>query len=142
MTTPHVTIFIVQGGDVVPPGAGWVYLWRETDARERSIIYVGATALDPAVRARMHLHDPDPAVGRIRARYPAAGGDLARPLAVHAVAVPPGGRRPLIKARVAWLASESGLLSPRWCGDAPTPLAETLWPAEEECAHALVAALR
>lgn len=138
MPGPLVT-FSVQDGEIVSPAAGWVYVWRETGVGDRAVIYVGATALHPVARAEKHLRDPDPLVGRIRARFAAAGGDLARPLTVHAVAVASGGRRALVKAMVAWRVSASGLLSPHYCGDPPALLAETLSPDEEACVRALVA---
>jgi hypothetical protein len=134
--------FEVRASEVVVPGVTWVYAWCETADRPARVVYVGATRLHPAARAEKHLRDPDPEVGRIRARFAAAGGDLAQPLTVHAVAIEEGGRRALVKARAIALLSDRGLLSPRWCGDAPAAPAETLTENEEARAQVLVAALR
>jgi len=131
----------VEGGEIVGPAAGWVYAWSEEGVGAPSVIYVGATRLHPAARAEKHLRDPDPRVGRLRARYPAAGGDLRSPLVLCAVEVPSGGRRDLVKAMVAWLLQRAGRLSPRYCGDAPAPPAEPPDAGEERCARDLVAFL-
>lgn len=139
----QVETFRVERGEVVAAGAGWVYAWREDAAAGRAaVVYVGATGLHPAARAEKHLRDPGPTVGRIRARYAAAGGDLAAPMTVLAVEVPVGGRRGLVRARVAALVREVGLLSPRWCGEPAGPPEESLTDDEEACARALLAALR
>ncbi len=44
----------------------WVYTWIDADG---AVVYVGATGLDPRTRAWLHLHDPDPEVGRMSARF-------------------------------------------------------------------------
>jgi hypothetical protein len=49
--------------------ASWVYAWLD-GADPPRVVYVGATWLPPAARAFLHLHDPDPSVGRIRAEHP------------------------------------------------------------------------
>ena len=43
----------------------WVYTWVDADG---AVVYVGATGLDPQTRVWLHLHDPDPDVGRMAAR--------------------------------------------------------------------------
>jgi hypothetical protein len=54
----------------------WVYAWfSEAD---QGVVYVGATQLPPQVRTWLHLHDPDPDIGRLAARLPGAPNeDLA-----------------------------------------------------------------
>jgi hypothetical protein len=47
---------------------GWVYAWVDSDG---CAVYVGATGVDPRTRTWLHLHDPDPDVGRMRARFEA-----------------------------------------------------------------------
>ena len=54
----------VREGDLAEVGS-WVYVWLDDSRR---VVYVGATGLDPRTRAWLHLHDPDPDVGRLRAR--------------------------------------------------------------------------
>jgi hypothetical protein len=44
----------------------WVYTWIDADG---AVVYVGATGLDPRMRVWLHLHDPDPDVGRMSARF-------------------------------------------------------------------------
>ena len=49
----------------------WVYTWIDADG---AVVYVGATGLDPRTRVWLHLHDPDPEVGRMSARFEGLGG--------------------------------------------------------------------
>ena len=44
----------------------WVYTWIDADG---AVVYVGATGLDPRTRVWLHLHDPDPDVGRMSASF-------------------------------------------------------------------------
>jgi hypothetical protein len=44
----------------------WVYVWID---QAGLVVYVGATGLDPHTRVWLHLHDPDPEVGRMAARF-------------------------------------------------------------------------
>jgi hypothetical protein len=57
----------VRGGELVDDG-NWVYAWLERSA-DFTVVYVGATALAPATRTWLHLHDGDPDVGRMAARF-------------------------------------------------------------------------
>jgi hypothetical protein len=57
----------VRGGEI-DVEQGWVYTWVDSDGRA---VYVGATGLDPRTRTWLHLHDSDPDVGRMRARFEA-----------------------------------------------------------------------
>lgn len=58
----------VRRGELSGDGS-WVYAWLRM--RTGRVLYVGATGLHPELRAWLHLHDPEPGVGRIAARYPA-----------------------------------------------------------------------
>ena len=55
----------VREGEVVGD-ENWVYTWIKADG---GVVYVGATGLDPGTRVWLHLHDPDPDVGRMAARF-------------------------------------------------------------------------
>lgn len=67
MKTAHARIVRVEAGTVRPQGS-WVYVWIDVD--EHAIVYVGATAYDPELRAHIHLTNDDPDVGRVRAMIP------------------------------------------------------------------------
>ena len=54
----------VREGELAETGS-WVYVWLDEDRR---VVYVGATGLDPRTRVWLHLNDPDPEIGRLRAR--------------------------------------------------------------------------
>ena len=71
----------VRDGEVVQAGS-WVYTWVDADD---GVVYVGATALEPETRIWLHLHDPDPEVGRMGARFE---GVASAPLDVLAMKVP------------------------------------------------------
>ena len=71
----------VRGGELAGTGS-WVYVWLRAGERDHPVVYVGGTGLPPAVRTWLHLHDSDPDVGRLAARYPAGpggGGRAGRP---------------------------------------------------------------
>src|SRR5581483_7221097 len=88
-----MTVLRVRDGELAGSGS-WVYAWLKADRPRRPVVYVGGTALPPVVRAWLHLHDPDPDVGRMAARY----AELARqPLDVLAFAVPPALARPAVR---------------------------------------------
>jgi hypothetical protein len=55
----------VRDGELVEQGS-WVYAWVGPDG---AVVYVGATGLDPRTRVWLHVHDDDPDVGRMRARF-------------------------------------------------------------------------
>ena len=93
----------------------WVYAWLRVED-DRRVVYIGATDLPPDTRTWLHLHDPDPAVGRVAARYPRAATE---PLDVIAVPVPADvPRREVKEVLIADLAAR-GLLSDRYVGDPP-----------------------
>jgi hypothetical protein len=54
----------VRGGELGEEN--WVYTWIDAAG---AVVYVGATGLDPTTRVWLHLHDPDPEVGRMSARF-------------------------------------------------------------------------
>jgi len=58
----------------------WVYTWVDADG---AVVYVGATGLDPQTRVWLHLHDPDPDVGRMSARYERLGDAALEILAMR-----------------------------------------------------------
>jgi hypothetical protein len=108
-----VRVVHVRAGELAEEA--WVYAWLRVED-ERRVVYVGATGLPPDTRTWLHLHDPDPAVGRVAARYPQAATE---PLDVIAVRVPADAPRGEVKeALVAELATR-GLLSDRYVGDPP-----------------------
>ena len=84
----------------------WVYAWLGVEG----VVYVGATALHPAARTWLHLHDEDPNVGPMRARYP----ELAtEELEVVAVDLPADVDRQQVRHGAFALLAERGLLSDR-----------------------------
>ena len=112
-----MTTLRVRGGELVDAGS-WVYVWVKAGRQPRPVVYVGATGLPPAVRTWLHLHDSDPDVGRVAARY----RDLAREdLDVLAFAVPDGLSRQLVKAALAREVEREGLMAEDYVGDASDP---------------------
>ena len=111
-------------------GEPWVYAWIGSDG----VVYVGATTLHPATRTWLHLHDDDPDIGRMRARYP----DLAsEELHVLALPLPPDVDRQRVRHGAVTLLAKRGLLSDRHVCDQPlsaepTAEAEELVAAVEE----------
>lgn len=95
-------------------GEPWVYAWVGPDG----VVYVGATALHPATRTWLHLHDDDPDVGRMRARY----AELAsEELDVLALRLPAGVDRQQVRHGAVARLAERGLLSERHVCDQPQP---------------------
>ena len=109
-----LVVLHVHGGEITDAGS-WVYAWLRVDG-DRPVIYVGATGLQPGTRAWLHLHDPDPDIGRVAARYPAS---LDEPLEVVAVQVPEGVSRSDTKTVAIARLAEAGLLSEHYVGDSP-----------------------
>jgi hypothetical protein len=107
----ELVVLRVREGEVAESGS-WVYAW----VGREGVVYVGATALHPATRTWLHLHDEDPNVGRLRARYP----DSARnELDVVALRLPEGVDRQEVKHAVVTRLGELGLLSERHVCDPP-----------------------
>ncbi|WP_157156156.1 hypothetical protein [Diaminobutyricimonas sp. LJ205] len=100
MTEKAPRVIAVRQGVVQPTGS-WLYVWIDT--ANSAVAYVGATGLDPELRAHLHLTSDNPDHGRIRAtvsRY------AERDFDVLAFAVPSGTSRPAAKdALVAELAA-------------------------------------
>jgi RimJ/RimL family protein N-acetyltransferase len=124
-----VVVLSVRDGEIEGAGS-WVYAWL---ARE-GVVYVGATGLHPATRTWLHLHDPDPNVGRVLARYPGATSD---DLEVVALRVPDGADRQEVRRSATAVLAERGLLAVGYVGDAPggsttSPEAERLAAAVAE----------
>jgi hypothetical protein len=110
----EVAIFHVRDGEVADAGS-WVYAWLHVDG-DRRVVYVGATRLPPGTRTWLHLHDPNPDIGRIAARYPAV---MDEPLDVVAVRIPDGVSRQEAKSVLTARLAEEGLLSAHYVGDPP-----------------------
>ncbi|MFG2078265.1 hypothetical protein [Nonomuraea maritima] len=97
----------MRGGELADVGS-WVYVWVRTGSQRKPVIYVGGTGLPPTVRIWLHLHDSDPEVGRLAARY----SELAREdLDVPAFAVPGHLARRLVRDAVVQLSHRQGLLA-------------------------------
>jgi hypothetical protein len=120
----------VRGGELEPEP--WVYAWLGPEG----VVYVGATALHPATRTWLHLHDDDPNVGRMRARY---RGIADEELDVVAVQLPPEADRQRVRHGAVALLAERGLLSERHMCDSPLPAEPT--PQAEEFVAAVAARL-
>jgi hypothetical protein len=122
-----VMLLRVRGGQLADTGS-WVYVWVRAGTRERPVIYVGGTGLPPAVRTWLHLHDDDPDVGRLAARYRALASE---DLDVLAFPVPEHLARPVVKAAVIQRLHRRGLLAERYVGEpagsqpVPDDIAET-----------------
>jgi predicted Abi (CAAX) family protease len=65
LTRSEFVVARVRDGELVDTG-NWVYAWFDDAGR---VVYVGATGLDPRTRVWLHLHDDDPEVGRMAARF-------------------------------------------------------------------------
>jgi hypothetical protein len=100
----------VHAGELEPEP--WVYAWLGPEG----VVYVGATALHPATRTWLHLHDDDPNVGRMRARYPELADEE---LEVVAAPLPADVDRQQVRHGAAALLAERGLLSERHVCDPP-----------------------
>jgi len=116
-----LVVFQVRDGEIAGAGS-WVYAWLRVGG-DRRVVYVGATALPPGARAWLHLHDPNPDIGRIAARYPAAGDE---PLDVVAVQMPEGVSRQEAKRALTAHLAEEGLLSEHYVGDPPEDVAAAI----------------
>jgi hypothetical protein len=112
----------VRDGNLTDSGS-WVCLWMF----EGQVIYVGATGLPPEVRTWLHLHDPDPEIGRLKARYPGIGTDS---LDVIAFPLPESVPRSHAKAAAIDRLGAAGLLSEHYVGDPPRhePVGDELSP--------------
>ena len=109
-----LVVLHVHAGEITDAGS-WVYAWLRGTG-DRRAVYVGATGLQPGTRVWLHLHDPDPDIGRVAALYPAA---LHEPLEVVAVRAPEGVPRSEAKALAIARLAEAGFLSEHYAGDPP-----------------------
>jgi hypothetical protein len=110
----------VRDGEIADAGS-WVYTWLRVGG-DRRVVYVGATGLQPETRAWLHLHDPNPDVGRIAARYPMVAEER---LEVFAIRLPEGISRQETKLALTAGLAEAELLSERYVGDSPIDIAAT-----------------
>jgi hypothetical protein len=121
----------VRAGEL--EGEPWVYAWLAA----HGVVYVGATALHPATRTWLHLHDEDPNIGRMRERY----SELAdEEIDVLALRLPPEVDRQQVRHGAVALLAERGLLSERHVCDPPLPAERTV--QADEFAAAVEAQLR
>jgi len=94
----------VREGELANAG-NWVYAWVD---QAGLVVYVGATALDPHTRVWLHLHDPDPDIGRMAARF----GRLAESeLDILAMSVPDGVSRADVRDALGARLADEGLLA-------------------------------
>lgn len=137
MVKNDLTLLRVRGGELADTGS-WVYVWVKAGTRESSVIYVGGTGLPPAVRTWLHLHDDDPDVGRLAARY---SGLAREDLDVLAIRVPEHLARRLIKAAVIQRLHRHGLLAEQYVGDpaGSQPAPDDVVEAAERVVAAVIA---
>jgi hypothetical protein len=131
---PEFVVVRVREGELVDAGS-WVYVWLDDTGH---VAYVGATGLDPHTRVWLHLHDPDPEIGRMAARFERLA---TTELAVVAMQVPDAVARAEVRDVLGARLAAEGLLAE----DAITDhLQLALEPAEEsvELAERFVARLR
>jgi hypothetical protein len=100
----------VRGGELEQEP--WVYAWLSAGG----VVYVGATGLHPATRTWLHLHDDDPDVGRLRARFPELADEE---LEVVAVRLSADVDRQRVRHGAVALLAERGLLADRHVCDPP-----------------------
>jgi hypothetical protein len=101
--SPEFVVLPVRVGEL--PAESWVYVWIEAAT---AVVYVGATGLDPRTRAWLHLHDADPDVGRMAARFDRLG---TAELDVLAMVVPEELSRADVRDVLGVRLSEEGLLA-------------------------------
>ena len=107
----------VRNGELEGDGQ-WVYAW----IGPAGVVYVGATTLHPATRTWLHLHDENPEIGRMRARYPELASEE---LDVVAVRLAEDVDRQQVRHSAVRLLGERGLLAPNHVCDPPLEAAQT-----------------
>jgi hypothetical protein len=127
-----VVLHIREGG--LKLDGSWIYVWAH--ASKGAVVYVGTTNLPPVLRTWMHIHDPNPDIGRVAAHYPPAGGEMHDPLDVIAFTVPVGLSRPEVKRCLVNLLAERDLLAATYFGDQPAD--DVFGPGIEEFCVAVV----
>jgi hypothetical protein len=101
---PEFVALRVRDGELADAG-NWVYAWVD---EEGFVVYVGATGLDPRTRVWLHLHDDNPDVGRMAARFERLDSAQLEVLAMRLpVEIPRADVRDAIGARLA----DEGLLA-------------------------------
>jgi hypothetical protein len=94
----------VRAGELADAG-NWVYAWVD---QAGLVVYVGATGLRPHTRVWLHLHDADPDIGRMAARF----GRLAETeLDVLAMSVPAEVSRADVRDALGVRLADEGLLA-------------------------------
>jgi hypothetical protein len=126
----------VRDGELADSG-NWVYAWLERSA-DFAVVYVGATGLAPATRMWLHLHDADPDIGRMAARFERLA-DVE--LDVLAMRVPDEISRADVRDLVGLRLGEEGLLAPDAILDHLQPLVDPP-PECVELAERFVARVR
>ena len=96
---------VVRVRDGELQAGNWVYAWIDEAGL---VVYVGATGLDPRTRVWLHLHDPDPDVGRMAARF---GRLSATQLDVLAMTVPEEISRADVRGALGARLADEGLLA-------------------------------
>ncbi|MET9067803.1 hypothetical protein [Streptosporangium sandarakinum] len=131
-----MTLLRVRGGELADAGS-WVYVWVRAGSQQKPVIYVGGTGLPPTVRIWLHLHNSDPEVGRLAARYSELAHD---DLDVLVFAVPGHLARRRVKDAVVQLLHRQGLLAEQYVGDPPAaqPIAEDVVEVAERIVAAAV----
>jgi hypothetical protein len=97
-------ILRVRDGELSDEGS-WVYAWVDEAGL---VVYVGATGLDPRTRAWLHLHETDPDIGRMAARFERLS---VSQLDVLAMSVPEGVSRADVRDALGARLAEEGLLA-------------------------------
>jgi hypothetical protein len=103
-TGSEFVVLRVREGELGDVG-NWVYAWIEQTGL---VVYVGATGLDPRTRVWLHLHDEDPDVGRMAARFDRLSESE---LDVLAMEVPDGVSRADVRDALGSRLAEEGLLA-------------------------------
>lgn len=67
MRSVEPRVIAVRQGDIRPSGS-WLYIW--VDIADGAVAFVGATGVDPELRAHVHLTSDNPDHGRVRATVP------------------------------------------------------------------------
>ena len=115
----------------------WVYAWLERSAGF-AVVYVGATGLAPPTRMWLHLHHPDPEIGRMATRFDRIASSE---LDIVAMRVPAEISRAEVRDALGVRLEEEGLLAPDAIVDHLQPLVD---PSPEcvELADRFVARVR
>jgi hypothetical protein len=124
----------VRDGELVDSG-NWVYAWVDADG---DVVYVGATGLDPETRVWLHLHDPDPEIGRMGARFAEA---TTSPFDVLAMRVPEELSRADVRDVLGARLADEGLLAENALTDHPQLVLDAA-PEVGELADRYLARLR